>query len=178
MEFQELLIADFTPAFEKMIRNEGGYRLTDVAADRGGQTYAGIARNIHPNWPGWRHIDLKDLQNLELSTLVRTFYEEQFWIKVAGDKVTNQVIAESIFDFAVNSGVAIAIKLAQLVVGSVPDGRIGPVTLERLNATPEDQFVMKYALAKIKRYSDICNRDRTQSKFLLGWINRTLGGLA
>jgi hypothetical protein len=24
------------------------------------------------------------------------------------------------------------------------------------------------------RYVEICNRDRTQSKFLLGWINRTL----
>jgi len=38
-------------------------------------------------------------------------------------------------------------------------------------------FVASYALAKIRRYSDICNRDRSQSKFLLGWINRSLSGL-
>ena len=33
---------------------------------------------------------------------------------------------------------------------------------------------LKYALAKVSRYAEICNRDRTQSNFLLGWINRTL----
>jgi hypothetical protein len=27
---------DFLAAFEPMIRNEGGYRLTDVAGDKGG----------------------------------------------------------------------------------------------------------------------------------------------
>ena len=36
-------MADFDPAFDKMIRNEGGFKLTNIAGDRGGQTYAGIA---------------------------------------------------------------------------------------------------------------------------------------
>lgn len=46
-------MADFLQAYESMIRNEGGYTLHTVAGDRGGMTYAGIARNFHPNWPGW-----------------------------------------------------------------------------------------------------------------------------
>ncbi|MBX9449807.1 MAG: hypothetical protein KL787_08850, partial [Taibaiella sp.] len=25
----------------------------NVAGDRGGETYKGIARNIHPKWQGW-----------------------------------------------------------------------------------------------------------------------------
>jgi hypothetical protein len=32
-------MADFAPAFEKMIVAEGGYKLTDIANDRGGQTH-------------------------------------------------------------------------------------------------------------------------------------------
>jgi hypothetical protein len=36
---------------------------------------------------------------------------------------------------------------------------------------------MSYALAKIARYRDIVQRDKTQIKFLLGWINRTLAGV-
>jgi lysozyme family protein len=169
--------SDFNPAFEQMILNEGGYRLVNVASDRGGQTYAGIARNFHPGWAGWRYIDANDLQNLQLSQLVRDFYKTQFWDKVSGDAITRQLIAESIFDFAVNAGTSTAIKLAQIVVDAVPDGRIGPVTITKLNAMDETVFVLKYALAKVARYAEICNKDRSQSKFLLGWVNRTIKGL-
>lgn len=34
-------MALFDPAFDKMIRNEGGFKLTHIEGDRGGQTYAG-----------------------------------------------------------------------------------------------------------------------------------------
>lgn len=37
-------MSDFVPAYERMIINEGGYKLTDVPSDRGGQTYAGISQ--------------------------------------------------------------------------------------------------------------------------------------
>jgi len=42
----------------------------------------------------------------------------------------------------------------------------------------EGTFVLKYAIAKISRYADICNKDHSQGKFLLGWINHTLRGLS
>lgn len=170
-------MADFDPAFERMIQNEGGYRLINIAEDRGGQTYAGIARNFHPAWPGWKIIDNNQMDNLELSALVRRFYKEQFWDRVGGDAIQQQIIAESIFDFAVNAGISTAAKLTQIVVGTVPDGRIGPVTLEQLNSMDASIFVLKYAVAKIARYAEICNKNREQSKFLLGWINRTMKGL-
>jgi hypothetical protein len=38
--------------------------------------------------------------------------------------------------------------------------------------------VLAYTLAKIARYRDIVTKNREQGKFLLGWINRSLGGLA
>jgi lysozyme family protein len=171
-------MSHFDHAFERMILNEGGYRLTNITNDRGGQTYAGIARNFHPTWFGWQYIDNNDIGNLELSSLVREFYKDRFWDKVAGDSIKHPAIAESIFDFAVNAGTSTAVKLAQIVVGVMPDGRPGPVTLDKLNAMDEATFVLKYALAKVSRYAQICNKDRTQSKFLLGWINRTLKGLS
>jgi hypothetical protein len=168
-------MADFTPAFEKMIHDEGGYQLTDIPGDRGGQTYAGIARKPNPDWAGWKFIDRKDFGSA--TPLVREFYKANFWDRVRGDEIKDQTIAETIFNFSVNTGVGVAAKLAQVIVGMAPDGAIGPKTVERLNICTPEKFVPTYALAKIQRYASICNKDRTQSKFLLGWINRTLQGL-
>jgi len=168
-------MADFAPAFEKMIHDEGGYQLTDIPGDRGGQTYAGIARKPNPDWAGWAFIDRKDFGSA--TPLVREFYKTNFWDRVRGDEIKEQAIAETIFNFAVNTGIGVASKLAQVIVGVAPDGSIGAKTIERLNICTPEKFVPTYALAKIQRYAAICNKDRSQSKFLLGWINRTLQGL-
>jgi len=168
-------MADFNPAFEKMIHDEGGYQLTNIPGDRGGMTYAGIARKPNPDWAGWEFIDRKDFGSA--TPLVREFYKSNFWDRVRGDELTNQAIAETIFNFAVNTGIGVASKLAQLIVGTTPDGAIGPKTLERLNICTAEKFVPAYTLAKIQRYVNICMKDRSQSKFLLGWTRRALEGL-
>ena len=72
------------------------------------------------------------------------------------------------------AGVATAVRLAQIVSGATPDGKIGPKTMAALNTMDPDKFALAYALAKLARYRDIVTKDRTQQKFLLGWINRTL----
>lgn len=168
-------MSEFLPAFEKMIRREGGYALHTVAGDRGGQTYAGISRNAWPNWNGWKLIDAGDTPDAEM---VRTFYQAQFWFAVHGDKITEQAIAETIFDFAVNGGVKTAAILAQTIVGVTPDGKIGPKTLAAINTQNPEKFIMAYAIAKIARYAAIVRRDRSQQKFLLGWVSRALEGVA
>jgi lysozyme family protein len=167
-------MSDFLPAYEATMLNEGGYVLHNVPGDRGGQTYAGIARNRWPSWPGWAAIDAGGKPD---TNDVRHFYRTNFWAALRLDELQHQATAAAIYDFAVNAGPAVAVKLAQLVVGATPDGRIGPVTLQQLNAMDPDRFVLAYALAKLARYRDIVQRDRGQAKFLLGWINRTLKGV-
>jgi lysozyme family protein len=172
-------MAQFESAFEEMIRDEGGYVLHEIPGDTGGSTYAGIARNKNPQWAGWALVDKKEFGG-SLTGMVRDFYRAEFWDKMRGNEIQNQEVAATIFNFGVNAGMSMAVKLAQLVVGSTPDGGIGPKTVEKLNLITDGQrFKESYALAKIARYAQICNADksRTQSKFLLGWINRTLAGL-
>ena len=167
-------MAAFEPAFERMIRDEGGYRLHAVPGDRGGMTYAGIARNMHPWWQGWPHIDRGATPP---SQLVRDFYRAQFWNDIRGDDIADDRAAGTIFNFYVNAGRPAKV-LAQIVLGVTPDGAFGPKTIAALNATDPDRFVLAYALAKVARYRDIVSRDRSQMKFLLGWLNRTLSDLA
>jgi lysozyme family protein len=164
-------LASFESAFDKMMEDEGGYVLHEVPGDRGGMTYAGIARKMNPNWEGWQHIDYTETPPTQL---VRDFYKTNFWNKIRGDEIESDVIASSIFNFAVNTGVSVASKLAQICVKTAPDGSIGPKTVQALNQANPELFVAYYALAKIARYRDIVTRDRSQMKFLLGWLNRTL----
>lgn len=169
-------MADFNPAFEKMLHDEGGMQLTNIPGDRGGMTYAGIARNANPQWSGWNLVDRKEYGG-SLTSMVREFYRVNYWDRIRGDEITDQKIAETIFNFGVNTGIGLAIKLAQVIVGAVPDGGVGPKTVELLNQCTAEKFVPSYTLAKIQRYVDICMRNRDQSKFLLGWLRRSLEGL-
>jgi len=166
-------MADFGPAFEEMIRDEGGYQLTDIPGDKGGVTYAGIAKTQNPDWKGWAFIDRKETPP---SQMVRDFYKGKFWDAVCGDRISDQRIAASIFNFYVNTGKP-AKTIAQMIVGATPDGSFGDETINKLNAADPSQFVMAYALGKIARYCKICTVDKTQSKFLLGWVNRALKGI-
>jgi lysozyme family protein len=169
-------MAQFEPAFELMMVDEGGYVLHDVPGDTGGMTYAGIARNKNPQWPGWVLVDKNELG--AATPMVRDFYRAEFWDKMRGNEINNQDVANTIFNFGVNAGMSMAVKLAQLVVGATPDGGIGAKTVERLNQIPDGQrFKEQYALAKIARYVEICNKNPVQVKFLKGWLNRTLKGL-
>ena len=164
-------MADFLPAYEQMIVNEGGYTLHQVAGDRGGMTYAGIARNRWASWVGWKLIDAGQVPPVDL---VQGFYRGNFWNTLQLDRVTDQAVARSLFDFAVNAGVGTAARLAQIAAGTTPDGAIGPKTLAALNAIAPDLFLARFALAKLARYEQIVSRDRSQERFLLGWVRRTL----
>lgn len=165
-------MADFGPAFEEMIRDEGGYQLTDIPGDNGGQTYAGIARKPNPQWSGWAYVDRKETPPAQL---VRDFYKAHFWDDIKGDQIQSQKVAACIFNFYVNTGRP-AKTIAQLVVGSTPDGAVGDVTVSKINQMDPERFILLYTIGKIARYAEICNKNRDQSKFLLGWINRALKG--
>lgn len=95
------------------MENEGGYVLHEVEGDRGGQTYAGIARKFHPDWVGWKYIDDGNVSSQKIKSIVKSYYEENFWVSIAGYHINNHAVAESIFDFAVNAGVKTASRLAQ-----------------------------------------------------------------
>ncbi len=167
-------MANFELAFRQCLENEGGYVLSNTEADQGGETYAGIARNMHSEWPGWSLIDDGDRNSAKLHGLVKTFYKENFWDKVQGDDIQDQSIAITIFDFSVNAGIKTASILAQRAVGADADGSIGPKSLEKLNRVSGTAFLPMYAVLKIKHYCEICNHNAIQKKFLLGWINRAL----
>jgi lysozyme family protein len=118
-------MADFRQALKKILENEGGY--IHHPADRGGETYKGIARTFHPQWIGWQIIDnlkkekklINTIGNKELCLLITKLLEDNeqlqkyvellyrsfYWNRLQLDEEQSQLIAEKLFDIAVNMGV-------------------------------------------------------------------------
>ena len=162
-------MGNFDKAIVKTLAKEGGSRFTDDPVDRGGATKYGISQRSYP------HLDIRNLTEQQ----AREIYKRDYWDRVRGDEITSGTIAENIFDTCVNMGVRTGSRLAQLALDIEPaDGIIGSQSLAVINQTDEELFISNYTIAKIARYAHICNKDRSQSKFLLGWLNRALGGVA
>ena len=163
-------MANFLDAFNKTMKNEGGFVLHKNEGDRGGWTFAGIAENFWPQWPGWPLV--KAGREEETTGMVHQFYIDNFWSKMKGDQITDQSVAYNIFDFGMNAGMKTAIKMAQTIAGVTPDGAVGPMTLAALNDVDVEFFELQFAIMKIKRYIAI---SRTRNKqFFRGWVIRTI----
>jgi len=162
-------MADFNKAIGKTLAHEGGAKFTDDPTDRGGATKYGISQRAYPD------VDIRNLTEQQAQDI----YKRDYWDRIRADEITSQAIAENIFDTAVNMGVRTASRLAQVALDIEPaDGIIGSQSLKTINAADESLFIASYTIAKIARYAYICNRNKSQKKYLLGWINRALGGVA
>ncbi|GAB1415440.1 glycosyl hydrolase 108 family protein [Paludibacter sp.] len=158
-------MATFTISLQKTLAHEGGY-VHDID-DTGGETYKGISRANHTNWSGWTIIDKhKDKQDfpvrldndLELQKQIRQFYHANFWMSLKAGSIENQSIADSVFDFAVNTGINASIRIVQSITGAKIDGIVGQKTLKVLNAVEPDYFLMVFTLTKIKYYISIIKK--------------------
>ena len=178
-------MANFDIAFEKTLDAEGGYLLHTVKGDKGGMTFAGISRRYWPDWTGWQLIDGGEVSGPRLEAMVRVFFKIHFWDQIYGDQIGFQSVADTIYDFAVNSGIDDAVPCVQKIVGAKVDGDFGPKTFAKLNAyvvneMAEELFCAKYNLLRIFHCKDACVSDKRKRldrvisnlKFLCGWINR------
>lgn len=162
-------MADFEQAFQKLMKEEG-FVLSDHKDDKGGQTFAGIARKFHPDWTGWKYVDAGTTPPTQL---VRDFYHTEYWLPAKGDQFSDQRVAEAIFSQYVNMGVN-ALKMAQIAAGVIADGRIGPKSVEAINKMGAERFLDKLCIAMVARYYAIGMKDKTQRVWWPGWLGRAL----
>jgi len=184
-------MADINQAYAKIIVPFEGLYSND-SGDKGGETVWGIARNIDTSWPGWAVVDSYrskpgfpgNLKDANLQPLAITYYKQRYWDKLLLDQVTNQDIAVKLFDISVNMGQGIAATFLQRSLNVlnrdgqdypdlVADGIIGSKTISTLNnhKAPRNVLLCLNALQGA-RYIAICEGNKTQEKFMNGWIQR------
>lgn len=179
---------------DKLTRqNEGGY--ANNGADKGGETYKGIARNFWSSLGLWKYVDtakskmgtppadrelrrqwVKRLNaNLEqipaLQKAVDEFYRANFWANQHLDLITSQPVANWVYDHHVNAG-ARGIKWAQEAAGVTADGQIGNQSIAAINAMPPESFLeAAKSIAGAYRMKRIAE-DPSQRQFAHSWLSR------
>lgn len=187
-------MATFDLAYKITSGIEGGYVYDPE--DAGGETYCGISRNASPDWRGWIIIDAlkskyqRDRLKLELSKddglkkLVTSLFFEQYWNANRLTAISNQAIANEVYDTGVNMGVGVAATFLQEAYNLLSnngknyhpiaeDGKIGIITIMAINNHPKQkELLMTLNILQGAKYVDICRNNPAQQKFFAGWIQR------
>ncbi len=129
---------DIEELIDALIEREGGY--VNHPDDRGGPTKFGITEAV-ARAHGYSG-PMRTFPREEAAAI----YERLYWLRPRLDEVAqrSQAVAEELFDCGVNMGPAVAVTFLQRALSAlnrhgkdyadlVPDGRIGPGTLQALD---------------------------------------------
>ncbi len=115
--------------------------------------------------------DLKKLTREKAKDIFKKDYYERYKINKLPDYMQHNVL-----DMAINSGPGTAIKLLQKQIGTDIDNAIGPNTIKAAeNYNMPGQFNNIYGSNRVSYYEDLVKNNKSKSKFLEGWKNRTIG---
>jgi len=162
--------SNFDLVFNHILDREGT-QFTDIPEDRGGPTKFGITQASLADYLG-RPASKEDVKNMTQFT-AKEIYRRNYWNVIRGDEIIHPVFCICFMDQAVNRGPASATRQIQRQLKLDPDGVVGPKTLKAINAQNDKQVSFKFICDTQNRYCDICVNDKSQIKFLNGWINRT-----
>jgi len=161
MKIQHKYSERFKKCVAAILRHEGGY--VNDPNDAGGETNFGISKRAFPD------LDIKNLTEDQAIQI----YCYNYWVPIMGDLIVSNELALQVFDMGVNAGTGAAAKLLQNIVGTEPDGEIGPVTLKAVDRYQSVAgLVGEYKFQRAKYYCRIVSKNHTQARFLWGWIKR------
>lgn len=158
-------MAEFQIALENTLRFEDSTLSGTVTYDSGGTTRFGIAEQSHPEvYPEMEECS-RD-RALEIAGNVLRGY----WFF---DGVESQLVANKLFDMAVNMGTHEAVLLAQKSCGTDQDGKWGPATEASVNAMPAEQLMVGLRQNAEKFYANLAYANPEKyNRYLRGWLKR------
>ena len=155
-------MANFVPAFDLLIGNEGGY--VDNPSDPGGATRYGVTQRV-----ARAHGYTGDMRDLPLE-VAREIAKRMYWDPLRCDQYAQQV-AFDLFDANYNGGhVVLWMQQAAKVKA---DGIIGPQTIQAVSECNPDAFRRRFAAARLNYFSSLS----TWSTFGRGWARRVASNL-
>lgn len=135
---------NFDPSFQLLIKTEGGF--SNDPQDPGGVTNLGVTL---ASWSAYvnRSVSVEEMHDLT-PAIVSPFYRSQYWNPIQGDALPLG-LDYAVFDFAVNSGVRRAAMKLQALLGTAPDGAVGPATLAAAQMANLSNLISQYQAARL-----------------------------
>jgi lysozyme family protein len=146
---------DFDSAFKMVIGHEGGYSFD--RRDPGGETKYGISKRAFP---------FLDIKNLTLEH-AKEIYRQDYWNRLKLDQMP-ECIRFDLFDAAVSSGVRGAAIMLQKACEVIPDGTIGPQTIQAANSMDPEQLDKRLSGQRLLFLTDL----KTFPTYGRGWVKR------
>lgn len=167
-------MADFLKAFAYTLQNEGGDKYTDILGDE--PTKYGITLptlKAYMKEQGLNQPTKTDVQNLTFD-LAQKIATKNYWNPLGLSDISDQALAQAIFDIGFNCGVETAAKLIQTCLNVKADGFIGPATKKLINCQAESKSLLISFISHAQgHYIEIVQNNPSKIQFLKGWINRT-----
>jgi len=139
---------------------------------------------IRQLYAGSGDIASKIKSHTEILLSAQDYYRRKYWLPLQCDKITDQSIANELFDTGVNCGPGTAVKFLQRSLNLLNreqkdygdigvDGGLGNATLAALNANKDHAtLLLLMNVLQGERYVEICESNKTQERFLKGWLKR------
>jgi len=153
----------FKRCLTELLKHEGGY--VDHPRDPGGATNLGVTLATLREWRG-KTVTKADVKALTVEE-AGAIYRAKYWVVAGCDRLPAGVDL-IVFDMAVNSGPARAVRTLQQVVNVTPDGVVGPVTLTAARAKPAAELIDAYSRKREAFYRSLSTFDT----FGRGWMRR------
>jgi lysozyme family protein len=159
---------------------EGGSTFSSLRNDIGGPTKYGITQATLSRWRGHAvsPADVAALGEPEARDIIWQNYLVGPGIVLLAD----QSLRLAMVDFTVLFGPDDSVPTLQRLVGTRPDGRLGPLTAAAANGQEARHLVNELAVERVKLHAakvvdDLRARGQVlcQAEFLRGWLNRAVG---
>ena len=160
--------SNFPAALAAVLQWEGGW--SDHPRDPGGATQKGITLARYRAWKRDQSITPGQLRQIG-DDEVKAIYKAGYWDTVRGDDLPAG-LDFAMFDFAVNSGPARAVKTLQRIVGVPADGVMGTMTLNAVRGRKAGELIDALSDARLSFVRSLGTFDA----FGKGWTRR-IGGV-